>query len=240
MPGFDDHESHFEIRISSRRRIAMIRNKRCSHKRRGYTLIEMLLVQGVIVSLVAMSWPALRGSLDKNRLLAAARQVRTELVQARLKAAETGLAQQFRYSLGDRRYEVAPAQPAPGQAASALAGRAAEHSGSNPVQLDEEYGEDTSLRLAMLDEEISFADPKCDKDRDDRDAEPAPAAQGDDALDVGSNENWSAPVVFLPNGRSSNARVRLAGARGFHVDVLLRGLTGSVTVGELTRDEESE
>src|SRR4029078_4470098 len=69
--------------------------------RRGYTLMEMLLVQGVIVAFVAMSWPALKGSLEKNRLLAAARQVRTELVQARLKATETGVAQQFRYQTGD-------------------------------------------------------------------------------------------------------------------------------------------
>lgn len=209
----------------------------CQSARRGYTLMEMLLVQGVIVALVAMSWPALRGSLDKNRLLAAARQVRTELVQARLKAAETGVAQQFRYQTGDRCYEVTAANPAAGLNSTSK-DRFASISVDLPSTRDEAGDEECDTRLAMLDEEITFMDARTAESDDDKSGQHADARADVAVSNELGEENWSAPVVFLPNGRSHNARLRLAGPRGFHVDVSLRGLTGAVTVGELIRDQE--
>jgi hypothetical protein len=54
------------------------------------------------------------------------------------------------------------------------------------------------------------------------------------------SEQWSAPIVFYPNGRASNARIRLAGPRDFFVDVTLRGLTGTATISELQRIKDPE
>ena len=220
----------------------MTGNTQHSRRRRGYTLMEMLLVQGVIVALVAMSWPALRGSLDKNRLLAAARQVRTDLVQARLKAAETGIPQQFRYQPGLRSYEVAPTDHAM-TAAATDAGRPGTRNAAAAGGVDEDFagGEFEEARVTMLDEQIRFAHAA--------DLETSAARiEGDESLTAEdlapaagpAGEDWSAPVVFLPNGRSSNARIRLVGARGSQVDGMLRGVTGAVTIGDLTKDEDSE
>jgi hypothetical protein len=50
---------------------------------------------------------------------------------------------------------------------------------------------------------------------------------------------WSAPIIFYPNGRTFNSRIRLHGEYGYYVDVMLRGLTGASRVGEVRRREES-
>ena len=50
-------------------------------------------------------------------------------------------------------------------------------------------------------------------------------------------EKWSPPLVFYPSGQSSAARIRLRGASDYYVDVVLRGLTGGVTIGEIRRIE---
>ena len=35
-------------------------------RRQGYTLMEMITVQAVLVVLLRLSWPAMRGSLEKT------------------------------------------------------------------------------------------------------------------------------------------------------------------------------
>ncbi len=50
--------------------------------------------------------------------------------------------------------------------------------------------------------------------------------------------NWSEPILFYPNGRTTSARIWLAGGRDYYLDVVLRGVTGSATVGQLLRPEQ--
>ena len=45
----------------------------------------------------------------------------------------------------------------------------------------------------------------------------------------GERISWSAPVRFLPNGRTEDADVRLSGPRNFFVDLKIRGLTGAIS-----------
>ena len=49
---------------------------------------------------------------------------------------------------------------------------------------------------------------------------------------------WSAPIIFYPNGRTFNTRIRLHGEYDYYVEVMLRGLTGASRVGEVRRREE--
>jgi hypothetical protein len=55
---------------------------------------------------------------------------------------------------------------------------------------------------------------------------------------IAGDAGWSSPIVFFPNGRSTNARIRLDGSNGFRVEVALRGLTGTVQIGPLERVDE--
>jgi prepilin-type N-terminal cleavage/methylation domain-containing protein len=76
--------------------------------RSGYTLSEMLVVLSVLVTVTALSQPALREALRDSRLRSAAKLVRVELAKARLNAMKTGIALQFRYKVGQGRFEVGP------------------------------------------------------------------------------------------------------------------------------------
>ena len=49
---------------------------------------------------------------------------------------------------------------------------------------------------------------------------------------------WSAPIVFYPNGRTSNARIRLTDEGEYYVDVSLRGLTGGARISKVRRWQE--
>jgi Tfp pilus assembly protein FimT len=52
---------------------------------------------------------------------------------------------------------------------------------------------------------------------------------------ISGEGQWSAPIVFYPNGRTSNARIRLSDQGEYFVDVSLRGLTGGARVGKIRR-----
>jgi Tfp pilus assembly protein FimT len=196
-----------------------------STRRSGYTLSEVLLVLGVIAGVAALAQPALRSSLGDSRLRSAARQVRTELAKARLKAMQSGLAQCFRYQLDNGRFEVIPAEAM----AEELNGTF--NSGDSSQQ------QMASLETTGPQNASSGLQPE---------AEPAAAKVVQQDLPDGvlfdpveehltaavDEEGWSDPIVFYPNGRAADATIRLRGERGAVVDVSLRGLTGVATASK--------
>jgi len=183
--------------------------------RRGFTLLELLVVLAVLAVLAALSWPAVRGLLEKTHLQSAAKQLRAVLVRARLDAMESGTVRQFRYQPGTGRYEIS--------AAATL--DAAEDPGSQtedgPAPGPKGVVADTLPGGAVFEG-----------------AETAEDLLGAaDLLEAGADGSWSAPVWFYPNGRTSNARFRLAGQRGYTIEVVLRAVTGTVVIGELQQAE---
>ena len=196
--------------------------------RRGFTLSEMLVVLGILVTVTALAQPALRGALGDNRLRSAAKLVRVELAKARLRAMQSGIAQSFRYQLGKNRFQIMPAvaveatqrdrsgrrsddfRPAAGVRQPAVAGG---------VRAD---GVVEELPSQELPEGICFE----------------PAADDPLAVPFAGEEGWSDPIVFYPNGRTENAHIRIKGERNAVVDVSLRGLTGVATAGKPRHEEE--
>ena len=55
---------------------------------------------------------------------------------------------------------------------------------------------------------------------------------------MSGEEEWSVPIVFYPNGRTSNARIRLTDQGEYYVDVSLRGLTGGARISKIRRWQE--
>jgi len=188
-------------------------------------LIELLLVLAVILAFVGMSWPVLSRALSKSRLRDAARQVRIGLVKARLRAIESATMCEFRFQPGQRAYEYGPATPfgeSEDLGAAPLAPLvAAEDEGSGQRGLSSA----AAVRMQLPDG-IWFGD-----------SDSTGAALIEPRPDAFGEAEWSAPILFRPNGAAANARIRLRGRRGSYVDVTLRGLTGVVEVGELRRDE---
>ena len=193
--------------------------------RRGYTLLELLIVVAVMLVVAGLTLPALSRPFAKSKLRDAAKQLRVGLVRARLEAIRAGAPQQFRYQPGGGLYEIA-------------ARSTAEGGGFLPVPQEDAFDEapaveesaDAAAAQFELPEGIRFFDPL------------APDAAPDQSVSIEStgsegDGSWSTPIVFYPNGRTFNALVRLYGEYDYCVDVTLRGLTGASRIGEIRRLE---
>ena len=195
----------------------------------------MIVVLAVVAGALALTLPAILAPFNKSELQDAAKQVRTGLSQARSAAIASGVPHEFRYQPGGRRWEVVPRQGQADNQAPAGAGRAAAPA-YDPAA---EPWADALAAMQTIEEELPngvvFASPTGE--------EPAlaecPAADAPEPPPVAS-EQWSLPIVFYPNGRASNECIRLVGQREFCVNVHLRGLTGSATIGDAERPEDYE
>ncbi len=192
-------------------------------RRCGYTLLELLIVLAILAVIVGLAWPAVHRLSETGQLQDAARQLRIQLLEARLDAIESGSVRFFQYQPGTSVYEVSSGNDIAtgGQSGLITPGDAANDSGLSNRDLNE----DVSSHCELPDD-IVFFDPN---------AGSAIEFAGDLA-GGGTGETWSAPIVFYPNGRTLNAHLRL-GTPSYAVDLSLRGLTGTVTVGEVQRLE---
>ena len=127
---------------------------------------------------------------------------------------ESGAVRQFRYQPGTRRFEI-----------TRLAATAEESSAGRGVREDGD-APDTPAEV-LLASGVRWESP------DTTGVPLRPALSGDSPEQV-----WSAPILFFPNGRTSNARLQLGGRRGFLVPLTLRGVTGTVAIGNLQRAED--
>ena len=221
---------------------------------RGYTLNEMLIVMAIFVTLVALAWPALRKPLARHRLQSAAKVLRADMVRTRLDAISRGQALELRYQPGKGCYRVEPL------AACQAAG---DHGAGGPAPLREsdlswnaeslapgEYlatgaasalARETELACHAHDlpKDIFFAyaappiDPFAEQQVVDPLSTPAAIAGLPADAELLGDEAWSEPIVFYPNGRTSDAVIELIGEQNYRIRVKLRGVTGAVVLGQM-------
>lgn len=55
-----------------------------------------------------------------------------------------------------------------------------------------------------------------------------------------ARSGWSDPIFFYPDGTTSTARLILRNKEGMTIELLLRGLTGVVKVGQITASDAKE
>ena len=184
-----------------------------SPARRGaFTLLELLLVLSLLVVGLAMSWPVLQGTWDDLRLRKGADQVRTALGKTRLAAVTSGQIHVFRFQLGGDQYGVST------------------WAGADAALDATEDGDASAPQLHQLPEDVTFI--------------AAPGLASDDDLSADGIERfeetdgWSSPIMFYPDGTSTDARLAIAGIDGRYVAVELRGLTGTVRTGKVTAGED--
>jgi hypothetical protein len=175
----------------------------------------MLVVLSVLVTVTALSQPALREALSDSRLRSAAKQVRVELAKARLKAMKTGIALQFRYKVGQGRFEVGP------KSLNEVTARPRVDRDPRRDEIADPAAE--AVVEQDLPQGVSF-------EHDEPEEVERASAVGEDG--------WSDPIVFYPNGRTENAHIRLKGEHHAFIEVSLRGLTGVATSGKPRHEEE--
>jgi prepilin-type N-terminal cleavage/methylation domain-containing protein len=198
---------------------------RCSPPRHAFTLIEVLLTLALIMIISAVAWVALKGPVARQRLRAAADAVRTAWVEARVDAMKTGHTFAFRYRVRGDRYHLAAQENSP----SADSSTATQPSPSSPSARDEEETGDEPLPPPVdktLPPGIRFL--SADATASDL------AAMGDysETKPAEDSGKWSDPIYFYADGSTTDARVVLAADRHAAMQLLLRGITGSVTVDD--------
>jgi prepilin-type N-terminal cleavage/methylation domain-containing protein len=183
--------------------------------RRAFTLLELLVVLAVLAALAALSWPAVRGLLEKTHLQSAAKQLRAALVRARLDAMESGSVRQFRYQPGTGHYEISAAATLDAAEDPGFEGEGGPAPGPKSAVADALPGGAVFEGTETVEDLLGASD----------------------LLEALADGPRSAPVWFYPNGRTSSARFRLAGQRGYTIELVLRAVTGTVVIGELQKAE---
>lgn len=192
-------------------------------RRRGFTLLELMLVLAIMVILVALTFPALKAQYKQQKLSAAADTYRAALLQARSHAIDEG--QPYRVCIvpGKGNLRVAPDM----DSAWSGTGTPTDASGNPVFVMEATLSRGISLSLASSPQR--------------------PDANDDTALPlgtVGSNQ-WTTTAVLLPDGSarvntdfSTGSAVTVGGstdimilrAQGRGLTVSLRALTGETTV----------
>lgn len=196
-------------------------------RKRAFTLVEMLLVLAILVLLAAAALPALMGVLRDHRLQAAADQVRVEWTRGHVKAMKTGRIQVFRYELGGTKYTLQPwmATDDALEGAPLTPGFGTEEDDDASPRLDETAAQ-------TLPEGITFMGG-------DAKVESRAVAIEQQIRDANRYETeWSRPILFYPDGSSSDAFLIVANERDVALQVSLRGMTGTTSIGEITAVEE--
>lgn len=210
--------------MSSRARIAVAR-------RRGFTLLEILLVLMLMIAVWAIVWPALDKPMAAERLRASADQLRSELTRGRVAAMRTGRAHVLSVDLTTGRFTLAPAD---GITPTSTTAPVAATSPTMSVVAPPGRTLPDGIRLTEL---LAVDDvtppPAVAQQQPPTETQVAtgPAASGSPTTTAMTSPPSS--IFFHPDGSTSSARITLANQHGVSLLLELRGLTGATRVVEL-------
>lgn len=225
-------------------------------KRSGLTLIEILIVLGVLVAVAAMAMPALSGVWENQRLRDSGELLKAQWGRARVRAMKTGRIYVFQYTLDSGDFVIEPwysededvqsiddplGMP-PSQTSDSLAPSASEDQdtgGGNFMGSIAGVGGGPS----RLPEDIVFVSCRTNLDTRGLAVE---QALGGAAPSGGSSAGGAAagggaeaqPVMFYPDGTTSTAELVLGNSRERFLVLSMRGLTGVVRSSDLLTADE--
>jgi len=174
---------------------------------RGLTLVEVILVLTLLVVIGAVSAPLLEGSFSRAELHGAGDLLRGAWAKARLAAMQTGQTCVFRFEPNGSRFQIVALNQLGLPEANEL----------QPDDPNIEHKAVDMLRLSRsrLPDGVVFAA-----------GDVSTSSQLMATLPGAAEGPWSAPVLFHPDGTTSDASVLLSNEQQTTIRVTLRGLTG--------------
>lgn len=195
----------------------MNRNANLPSRRAGLTLVEICLVLALMVVIGALAMPALEGTMSRTALTGGGAVIRGGMAKARLQAMQTGESQVLRVEPKGARFQIVALEKL----------GLPETDNLMPEDSDTEHAAADMLRFqeTRLPDGVRFA--ACDV---------AASAQVAAVFGNSTGHSWSDPIVFNPDGTTSDASVLLENDKGLTLRVTLRGLTGIANAGNVSRE----
>lgn len=183
----------------------------------GLTLVEIILVLTLLVIVGAVSVPLLGGAFSRAGLQSASDLLRGALARGRLAAMQSGQNYVFRFEPRGSRYQLLSLEQLdlPESQESPAESPDAEHSASDILRLS----------LSRMPDGVIFARG------DVADSSEVAATTGS-----ANDGQWSAPILFRPDGTTSDASLVLQNENGQTIRVTLRGLTGISNASDVTME----
>ncbi len=213
-PNSEASAALFRLKSASRRA-----SGRRATRRRGVTLLELLLVLAVLTLLGAVAWPSLDRSLADQRLRNAADMIRAQWTQAQVRAVASGTVQYFRNEPGGRYYWLQSDD-------DAVAAGSTSNKGSLP--LSGGFPADALL----LPDDVTFDEATVEVAALDDALDAYGQSMGADSAALG-NDTSDATIAFYPDGDCSSVRLVLRNSYDQCIAVSLQGLTGLATVSDV-------
>jgi hypothetical protein len=178
----------------------------------------MVLVLALLAAALAVSYPYVSRLFASHQLYQAGELVRVRMMQARVLAAETGLVYQFRFEPNGQRFILLPgdAQAFDAGGAATKSTKAVVRAGLLPgtINFDSSQGFSGAGGGTIAESWV----------------EKLPEAENFKGV------NWSAPLLFQPDGSSENAELVIRDDRQeAAVRLTIRGLTGGVTTARVSQ-----
>ena len=180
------------------------------HSRGGYTLIEMMLAVMVLVVLTSLAASPLMNNWRYTQTGSATEEVRALLAGTRILALDRDETWQFVFEPGGTHYLRVPRSAATEEASEENANQG-KHSDTLPVTIT--FGESGVGTGSAISSELLTG-----------------------LADAGelNGVSWSAPILFYSDGTSSDTKFEIVDEYGNARTILVRDLTGGVTVKEGT------
>jgi Tfp pilus assembly protein FimT len=183
-------------------------------RNRGLTLVEVCLVLALLVVIGAISAPLVGGSFSRATLHGASDLLRGAWSRTRLAAMESGQTYVFRFQPNGSAYQIVTLTD--------LGALGAETVPVEDPTVEKKAEDILRLQRNSLPEGVIFAG-----------GEVSASSQVFATLGTTQSAVWSSPILFHPDGTTSDATVLLANDQRQTMRVTLRGLTGTSNISDM-------
>ena len=212
-------------------------------KYQAFTLIEIMLVLAILMVIASLSLQFTSGVLANYRVKQSSEDIRAEWTRLRVKSMEDGHVYCFRFSYGNNQYRVDRVLDVHFSAKFDSPDRARYNNDDqildktiDPDELSEQdyFLPDPDSELPEL--PVGFSrSTKLPTGCFFADCYVAPDARGryyEGPSNYSFNStSWSKPILFYPDGTTSTATILIKNNKSRCVEMHLRGLTGTVSIG---------